>query len=83
MSRKFLYADWGSPSSSILALVAVMAPRGAMSQGRPQLKRPEDDSTGESLQRKKEKKIKEPRAVGSFTAQRQRQGDVDADRDSD
>jgi hypothetical protein len=65
MSRKFLYSRLVLAVIVILGLLAVMAPPGAMSQGRPELKRPES-TTPEKLpeETKPKKKIKGPRAVG-------------------
>ncbi|MGA8212920.1 MAG: hypothetical protein WB799_04960 [Candidatus Sulfotelmatobacter sp.] len=62
MSRRFLYRRLGSAVIVILALFAVMVPRG-WAQGRPQLKRPEDIPQEKPPEPKK-KKVKGPRAVG-------------------
>jgi hypothetical protein len=48
----------------ILGLLAAMAPQSAMSQGRPQLKRPESTTPEKLPEEKPKKKIKGPRAVG-------------------
>jgi hypothetical protein len=65
MSRKFLYRRSGLAVIVILGLLAVMAPSSAVSQGTPQLKRPQE-TTPEKLpeETKPKKKVKGPRAVG-------------------
>jgi hypothetical protein len=62
MSRKFLYRRLGCAVIVILSFFAVMAPRGA-AQGRPQLKRPQEDSQEKPPEPKKANKVKGPRAV--------------------
>src|ERR1022692_641818 len=62
MSRKLLYRRSGSAVIAILTFFAVTALPGA-AQGRPQLKRPQQDSQEKPPEAKK-KKFRGPRAVG-------------------
>jgi hypothetical protein len=65
MSRKFLYRRSGLAVIVILGVLFALAPPAAVSQGSPQLKRPQE-TTPEKVpeETKLKKKIKGPRAVG-------------------